>query len=86
MNDLQKENLVNLIESGIKLTDDFFSNYSNLNLKELRQKQASNMKMFTRIQRSWIEANSKLMHPVIIERALDFNEVWDKIYDTWEEK
>ena len=38
------------------------------------------------MQRTWIENSRNIMHPVLVERALDFNDVWDRIYNTWEEK
>ncbi len=86
MTELQKDTLVQLVESGIKVSDKFFTSYTNIDVKELRKKQVNNLKWFTKMQRTWIENSKSVMHPIVVERVLDFNDVWDRIYNTWEEK
>jgi hypothetical protein len=86
MTELQKDTLVQLVETGMKVSDKFFTNYTKLDVKSLRKKQVNDLKWFTKMQRTWIENSRNIMHPVLVERALDFNDVWDRIYNTWEEK
>ena len=86
MTELQKDTLVQLVETGMKVSDKFFTNYTKLDVKSLRKKQVNDLKWFTKMQRTWIENSRNVMHPVFVERALDFNDVWDRIYNTWEEK
>ena len=86
MTELQKDTLVQLVETGMKVSDKFFTNYTKLDVKSLRKKQVNDLKWFTKMQRTWIENSRNVMHPVLVERALDFNDVWERIYNTWEEK
>lgn len=86
MTELQKDTLVQLVETGMKVSDKFFTNYTNVDVKSLRKNQVNNLKLFTKMQRTWIENSKNVMHPTVVERALDFNDVWDRIYNTWEEK
>jgi len=86
MTELQKDTLVQLVETGMKVSDKFFTNYTKLDVKSLRKKQVNDLKWFTKMQRTWIENSRNIMHPVLVERALDFNDVWERIYNTWEEK
>jgi hypothetical protein len=86
MTELQKDTLVQLVETGMKVSDEFFTNYTKLDVKSLRKKQVNDLKWFTKMQRTWIENSRNVMHPVLVERALDFNDVWERIYNTWEEK
>jgi hypothetical protein len=86
MTELQKDTLVQLVETGMKVSDKFFTNYTNVDVKSLRKNQVNNLKWFTKMQRTWIENSKNLMHPLVVERALDFNDVWDRIYNVWEEK
>ena len=86
MTELQKDTLVQLVETGMKVSDKFFTNYTKLDVKSLRKKQVNDLKWYTKMQRTWIENSRNIMHPVLVERALDFNDVWERIYNTWEEK
>ena len=86
MTELQKDTLVQLVETGMKVSDKFFTNYTKLDVKSLRKKQVNDLKWFTKMQSTWIENSRNVMHPVFVERALDFNDVWERIYNTWEEK
>lgn len=86
MTELQKDTLVQLVETGMKVSDEFFTNYTKIDVKSLRKNQVSNLKWFTKMQRTWIENSKNVMHPMVVERALDFNDVWERIYNTWEEK
>ncbi len=85
MTELQKDTLVQLVETGMKVSDEFFTNYIKIDVKSLRKKQVNNLKWFTKMQRTWIENSKNVMHPLVVERALDFNDVWDRIYNTWED-
>lgn len=85
MTELQKDTLVQLVETGMKVSDKFFTSYTNVDVKSLRKNQVNNLKLFTKMQRTWIENSKNVMHPTVVERALDFNDVWDRIYNTWEE-
>ncbi len=85
MTELQKDTMVQLVESGIKLSDEFLLNYSNLDLKLIRKNQMTNLKWFTKMQRSWIENSKLVIHPFIVERVSDYNEVWERLYNVWEE-
>lgn len=86
MTELQKDTLVQLVETGMKVSDEFFTNYTKIDVKTLRKNQVNNLKWFTKMQRTWIENSKNVMHPMVVERALDFNDVWERIYNTWEEK
>lgn len=86
MTELQKDTLVQLVETGMKVSDEFFTNYTKIDVKTLRKNQVNNLKWFTKMQRTWIENSKNVMHPVVVERALDFNDVWERIYNVWEEK
>ncbi len=85
MTELQKDTLVQLVETGMKVSDEFFTNYTKVDVKSLRKKQVNNLKWFTKMQRTWIENSKNVMHPMVVEKALDFNDVWERIYNTWEE-
>lgn len=85
MTELQKDTLVQLVETGMKVSDEFFTNYTKIDVKTLRKNQVNNLKWFTKMQRTWIENSKNVMHPMVVERALDFNDVWERIYNTWEE-
>lgn len=86
MTELQKDTLVQLVETGMKVSDNFFTSYTKIDVKTLRKNQVSNLKWFTKMQRTWIENSKNVMHPMVVERVLDFNDVWERIYNTWEEK
>jgi hypothetical protein len=86
MTELQKDTLVQLVETGMKVSDNFFTSYTKIDVKTLRKNQVSNLKWFTKMQRTWIENSINVMHPMVVERVLDFNDVWERIYNTWEEK
>ena len=86
MTELQKDTLVQLVETGMKVSDNFFTSYTKVDVKSLRKKQVNNLKWFTKMQRTWIENSKNVMHPMVVEKALDFNDVWESIYNTWEEK
>jgi hypothetical protein len=86
MTELQKDTLVQLVETGMKVSDNFFTSYTKIDVKTLRKNQVSNLKWFTKMQRTWIENSINVMHPMVVERVLDFNDVWESIYNTWEEK
>jgi len=86
MTELQKDTLVQLVETGMKVSDEFFTNYTKIDVKTLRKNQVNTLKWFTKMQRTWIENSKNVIHPVVVERALDFNDVWERIYNTWEEK
>jgi hypothetical protein len=85
MTELQKDTLVQLVETGMKVSDEFFTNYTKIDVKSLRKKQVNSLKWFTKMQRTWIENSKNVMHPMVVEKALDFNDVWERIYNTWEE-
>ena len=85
MTELQKDTLVQLVETGMKVSDEFFTNYTKVDVKSLRKKQVNNLKWFTKMQRTWIENSKNVMHPLVVEKALDFNDVWERIYNTWED-
>jgi hypothetical protein len=85
MTELQKDTLVQLVETGMKVSDEFFTNYTKVDVKTLRKNQVNNLKWFTKMQRTWIENSKNVMHPMVVEKALDFNDVWERIYNTWEE-
>lgn len=84
MTELQKETFVQLVESGVKLSDEFMSNYIQLDLKLIRKNQINNLKWFTKMQKAWIENSKSVMHPMIVERVMDYNDVWERIYNIWE--
>jgi hypothetical protein len=85
MTELLKEKIVTILDSSMKISDEFFSNYSKIDLKQIKKNQVESIKFFTKMQRTWIETSKPIIHPFFIEKVEDFNDVWERLFNTWGE-